>query len=161
MLVNVVSTRTLADRLSECVQQEASVFLFAPGWKLPRPSKRSFLCSCCGSSIGTHSDPNGNLLRRHQVGPKRPSSSDTRNQDGFEPSSRESWTSHQWRFDEVLRCRSHSRGTKKAVKCMRSSTCDKDECTSQPQAISYSDRRRTLPSSRDSLWICVMWWTCA
>ena len=73
----------------------------------------------------THSDPNGNLLRRHQVGSKRPSGSDTWNQTGFETSSRESWTSHQRRFDEVPRCkRRHSRGPKGSEMCAVS-TCER------------------------------------
>ena len=143
------TTRALADQLSECVQQEASVpqALISSlhlDEKIRRPSKKSFLCSCCGSSMRTHSDPNEKLLRRHQVGSKRPSGSDTWNQNGFETSARESWTSHQRRFDEVPLCwRRHSRGPK-ASEMYAVFHLRKDEKTSQPQGILYPDRRRTL-----------------
>ena len=47
-------------------------FLFAPGRTIGRQHENSFLCSCRRSFISTHFDPNGNLLRRHQVGSRRP-----------------------------------------------------------------------------------------
>ena len=62
--------------------------------KMERRHEKSFMCHLCQSHLRTHLDPDGNIIRRHQVGHKRPSSSDTKNQDSLE-SSRESWTSHQ------------------------------------------------------------------
>ena len=75
--------------------------------------KSPFMCQSCQSHLRTHLDLDGNIFRRHQIGHKRPSSSDTRNPDSIETSSRESWTSHQRRSDQVPGCgRRHSRSTK-------------------------------------------------
>ena len=92
-----------------CVQQEANVSKALVSFF--ERHEKSFMCPRCESHIRTHPDPDGNVIRRHQVGPKRPSSSDTRNQDGLETSSHESWTSHQGRSDQVLGWR-QSRSTK-------------------------------------------------
>ena len=105
------TTTVFAGRLSECVQHEASVSQALTSFLHLDEKSGDEVGSCCGSSIRTHSDPNGNITRRHQFGPKRPSSSDTRNQDDLETSSRESWTSHQRRSDQVFGCgRRHSCG---------------------------------------------------
>ena len=119
-------------------------FLFALGRKIGRPRKKFFVCSRCGTYIRTHPDPDGNIIRRHQVGSKRPSSSNTRNQNVFETSACESGTLHQRRSDEVPCCGwRHSRGAQ-GSEMYAMFHLRKDEQTSQPQAISYPDQRRTF-----------------
>ena len=134
-------------------------FFFAPWGKIGRPSKESFLCSRCGTYIRTHPDPGGNIIRRRRVGSKRPSSSDTRNQNGLETSSCESCTSHQWRFDEVPRCRwRHPRGTKGSeMYAMLSLRKDDLDLAATGHLVS---RRTENASTRGCSWTCVTWWMC-
>ena len=96
------TTTVLAGRLNEKVQQEATVsqalrfLVLKPRRKMGGRGEEFFLCVHVASRTSeTHPEPGGNITRQHQVGSKRPSSSDTRYQDGLETSSRESWTSHQ------------------------------------------------------------------
>ena len=117
--------RALADRLSECVQQEAGVSqallsFFASGRKFRRPSAKSFVCSCCGSSIRTHFDPNMNLLRRHQVEPKH------RHQESRQPL-RCLHANLGHPTDDLMRCfdAGGTRVAQRAVKCLRCSTCER------------------------------------
>ena len=125
------TTTVLVARLSECVQQEANVSqalvsLFQPGRKIGRRHKKSVMRPRCRSYIRTHSDPDGNITRRHQVGSKRPSSSDTRNQDGLETSSHVN-LGHPTN-DDLARCLAAGGGTRvaqRAVICMRCSACDR------------------------------------
>ena len=65
-----------AGRLRECVQQEASVSQSVVS--LLNLDGRSGGEVESEMPTGTHPDPDGNIIQRHQVEPKRPSSSDTK-----------------------------------------------------------------------------------
>ena len=105
------TTTVVAGRLSECAQQEANGarFLLEPGRKIGRGHKKS---PSCVHVADRTSEPTLTPMGVSFDDTKRPSSSDTTNQDSLETSSRESWTSHQRRSDQMLGRRwRHSRGT--------------------------------------------------